>query len=233
MGAIFKREFRSYFTSPLGYVVLAILLFFEGFAFSVLYSYSTTDIMAVFGLLPTVMSVVIPVITMRLISEDRKLKVDQALLTAPITVGKLVMGKFFAALSVFSLAMMPTLLFQIIITSKVATNWLLYFNALFGIILLGAALIAIGMFISALTESSVVSAILTLSVFLLLSLITGLAGLTNQAWLVSVAEYLAIFQTYTRFLESVFHLTDVIFLLSITGVFCFLTVRAVEKRRWA
>jgi ABC-2 type transport system permease protein len=233
MSAIFRREFRSYFTSPIGYVFVAVLLFFEGLTFSVTYRAAYTDIMTVFNLLPMILAIIIPVITMRTLSEDRKLKVDQALFTAPVTVGKIVMGKFFAAFTVFALPLFATVIFQFIIASKVATNWLLYFNALVGILLLGAALIAIGMFISSLTESSVISCILTLVIFLVLTLVSGFAALSGLSWVVTLADYFALFDMYSNFTEAVFHVKDVVYLLTVTGVFCFLTVRAVEKRRWA
>ena len=233
MLAIFKREFRSYFISPLGYVFAAIILFFEGLAFALTYSYSGTDLTTVFGTLPMVLAVMVPVLTMRMLSEDRKLKVDQALLTAPIGVGNVVMGKFLAAFAVFAIPFVPTLLFQTIIATKVETNWLLYFNCLLGALLLGAALISIGMFISSLTESSVISCILTLAIFLVLTLVTSLSGLANAEWVAAAASYVALFDKYNSFAESVFHVKDVVHLLSVTGVFCFLSVRAVEKRRWA
>lgn len=233
MLAIYKREFRSYFTSPIGYVFAAIILFFEGMFFSVLYSSGGTDISVVIGMLPTVMAFIIPVLTMRMLSEDRKLKVDQALLTAPVTISNIVMGKFLATFTVFAIPIAPTLLFQIIIAAKVSVNWLIYLNALVGVLLLGAVLIAIGMFISSLTESSVISCILTLVIFLLLTLIPALSSFVTAQWVLSVAEYAALFNRYNNFMGSVFHITDVVYLLSLIGVFCFLSVRAVEKRRWA
>ena len=233
MTAIFKREFRSYFTSPIGYVFTAIILFFEGMFFSVLYSGGGTDISLVLGILPTVMAFIIPVLTMRMLSEDRKLKVDQALLTAPVTIGKIVLGKFLATFCVFAISLLPTLLFQIIIAAKVSVNWLTYLNALLGILLLGAVLISIGMFVSSLTESSVISCILTLVIFLLLMLAPSLSSFVTAEWALSIAEYASLFDMYNNFMESVFRITDVVYLLSLTGVFCFLSVRAIEKRRWA
>ncbi len=233
MLAIFKREFRSYFTSPLGYVFAAIILFFEGLAFSLTYSYSGTDLTTVFGTFPMVLAVMVPVLTMRILSEDRKLKVDQALLTAPIGVGGIVMGKFLAAFAVYVIPFAPTLLFQIIISSKIETNWLLYLNCILGVVLIGAALISIGMFISSLTESSVISCILTLTIFLVLTLVTSLASLVSSTVITAVAEYFAVFEKYEGFIGTVFSVENVVYMLSISGVFCFLTVRAVERRRWA
>ena len=233
MSAIFKREFRAYFTAPLGFVFVAFVLFFEGLGFALTFTYSGTDLTSVFGLLPMVLAIIVPVLTMRMLSEDRKLKVDQALITAPIKVSGIVMGKFLAAFTVYSLPLIPTLLFQVIIASKVATNWLLYFNCLLGALLLGAALIAIGMFISSLTESTVISCILTLTIFLVLTLVNSLASLAGAQWVTTVASYFALFDKFASFSETIFHITDVIYMLSITAVFCFLSVRAVEKRRWS
>lgn len=233
MKAIFKREFRSYFTSPIGYVYSAIFLFFEGLFFATLYSSGEPNMAYVLSVLPTVMAFVLPVLTMRMLSEDRKLKVDQALLTAPVSVTGVVMGKFFAAFCVFAMPISVTLIFQIVVASMVSVNWLIYLNAVLGILLLGAALISIGMFISSLTESSVISCILTLVMFLLIMLVSSLASIAGVDWIVSVAEYVALFDMYSNFTEGVLHITDIVYLVSLIGVFCFLSVRAVEKRRWA
>ena len=99
MTAIFKREFKSYFTSPLGYIYLAIFYFFEGMYFSALYGAASPHVEYIFPSFLFVLAVVLvtPVITMRLLSEDRRQKVDQALLTAPVGVGSIVLGKFFSA----------------------------------------------------------------------------------------------------------------------------------------
>ncbi len=233
MKAIFKREFRSYFTSPIGYVVAAIILFFEGLMFSALYMSGEPAVYQIFSIIPTVMVFILPVLTMRLLSEDRKLKVDQALLTSPVSVTGVVMGKFFAAFLVFALPLTPSIIFQIIVSSMVSVNWLFYLNAFIGLLLLGGALISIGMFISSLTESSVISCILTLVIFLLIMLSSSLVSLTGSELLTSIVDYLAIIDIYSEFTDGVLRITNVVYLLSLTSVFCFLSVRAVEKRRWA
>ena len=112
-------------------------------------------------------------------------------------------------------------------------KYLLDTNALIGLLLLGGALISIGMFISSLTESSVISCILTLVIFLLIMLSSSLVGLTGSQLLTSIVDYLALIDMYTEFTDGVLRITNVVYLLSLTSVFCFLSVRAVEKRRWA
>ncbi len=233
MSAVFKREFKSYFTSPLGYVYLAIFLFFEGYFFATLFSYGSPSIQVIFASLSSVIILVTPVLTMRLLSEDRRQKVDQALLTAPVSVSGIVLGKFFAALAVYALAFSPTLLFQIIVTLLAAPNWLIYLNALLGTLLIGAALIAIGMFISSLTESPIISVILTLVCFMLLMVLTNLASLTGLEWVMAAAQKIAFINLFSSFTTSIFHVVDVIYLLSIAAVFVFMSIRAVERRRWA
>ena len=233
MTAVFKREFKSYFTSPLGYVYLAIFLLFEGYFFTALYRYGSPSIQIIFPSISYVVILVTPVLTMRLLSEDRRQKVDQALLTAPVSVSGIVMGKFLAALSVYAIAFCPTVIFQFIITLVAAPNWLIYLNSLLGALLIGAALISIGMFISSLTESPIISCILTLVCFLLLMVLTNLASLTGVDLIVSIAEKVAFVNLFSEFAGSVFHVVDVIYLLSITAVFAFMSIRAVERRRWA
>lgn len=233
MSAIFKREFKSYFTSPLGYVYLAIFLFFEGYFFVNLYGYGSPNNEIIFPSLSMVVVLVTPVLTMRLLSEERRQKIDQALLTAPVTISGIVLGKFFASLAVYALAFSPVVLFELIVTLLSAPNWLIFLNAWLGAMLIGAALIAIGMFISALTESPIISCILTLIAFLLLMVLPSLASLAGVQWVVDAANKIAFVNLFTNFTSSIFSVVDVVFLLSVIAVFVFLSIRAVERRRWA
>ena len=233
MSAIFKREFKAYFTSPLGYVFLAIFLFFVGYYFVNLFSYGSPNNEIIFPALSFVVVLVTPVLTMRLLSEDRRQKVDQALLTAPVTVAGIVLGKFLAAFAVYALAFSPVILFEFIVTLVSTPNWLIFLNSWLGAMLIGGALIAIGMFISALTESPIISCILTLITFMLLMVLPSLASLTGVEWVSKAAEKIAFVNLFNTFATSVFHVVDVIFLLSVIVVFVFVSIRAVERRRWA
>ncbi len=233
MSAIFKREFKSYFSTPIGYIVLAALYFFLGLFFSMYYSYGSPQIEYTIVSMTIVIVFVMPVITMRLMSEDRRQKVDQALLTAPVSLTGIVLGKFFAALALFALGFLPTVIFEIIIMSYVSVNILTYLYALFGMLLLGSALISIGMFISSTTESSVVSAVLTLIVNILVLYMSNFASMVSNQWLVKIFEKAAFISVFESFAESVFSIPNVIYFLSITAAFLFLSVRSLEKRRWS
>jgi len=175
----------------------------------------------------------IPFITMRLISEDRRQKVDQALLTAPVSVTGIVMGKFLAALTLYGAGFSITLLYQLIIAFYITTNWLVYLYALLGALLLGAAIISIGMFISSLTESPVVSAAITFGVILASMMISSYSSQITSPILQKVCTALAFVDRFYNFSSSTLNLADIVYMLSIAAVFVFLTVRSVEKRRWA
>lgn len=233
MTAIFKREFKAYFQTPIGYIVLAAFYFFSGFFFMYYFANGVPKVEYVISSMLTVTVFIMPIITMRLMSEDKRQKVDQALLTAPVKLTSVVMGKFLAALAVFALGFAPTIIFEAIVMSYVKVNVLNFAYALIGILLLGGALISLGMFISTLTESSVVSAILTLVINILLLYISNFIEMISVSWIAAVLEELAIINKYTSFTENMIALPDIVYFLSATAIFIFLCVRALERRRWA
>ncbi|MBQ6847659.1 MAG: ABC transporter permease [Clostridia bacterium] len=249
MSAIFKREFKSYFTTPVGYIVLAAFYFFLGLYFYMIFSSGSPQIGNVIIAMTTVTVFIMPILTMRLMSDDRRQKVDQVLLTAPVKIWSIVLGKFFAAFSVYALAFAPTVFFEIIILSKVTVSVLPYLYALLGILLLGGALIAMGMFISSLTESPAISAILSLIINVLVlymssftSMITVPEGSTTffgKIWEKIVSGFMlflekaAFISVSESFSETIFSVMDIIYFLSIIAIFVFLSVRSLEKRRWS
>ncbi|MBR6564282.1 MAG: ABC transporter permease [Clostridia bacterium] len=233
MIAIFKREFKSYFNTPIGYIVLAAFYFFLALYFMVYFSNGVPHVEYVISEMLTVTIFVMPIITMRLISEDRRQKVDQALFTAPVSLTGVVMGKFFAALAVFALGFAPSIIFELIVMSYISVNLFSFVYALIGILLLGSTLIAIGMFISTLTESAVVSAILTLVINILVLYMSSFAQMINIEWISKIIEKMAFINTFSSFGENLFSLPDIFYFVSITAAFIFLCVRALEKRRWA
>lgn len=233
MSAIFKREFKSYFSTPIGFVIVAAFVLFSGMFFSVIYASGSPNIEAVVSTLSTVVIFATPFITMRLISEDRRQKVDQALLTAPISVTDIVLGKFFAALALFCLGISVTLVYQFIVTALVSVNWLIFLYSFLGIILLGCVMVSIGMFISSLTESPVVSAALTFAVFLAVMLLGSYAASNDSAVLTAINSAVSFIDRFNSFCTGIFNLADVVYMVSVTFLFIVLTVRSVEKRRWA
>lgn len=161
MTAIFKREFKSFFTSPVGYVVLALVMGLSGYFFS-LYNVTVgyVTLSGVFeNLFSFLLLLVLPVLTMRLLSEDKRQKTDQALLTAPVSLTGIALGKFLAALLVFAISISITLVFAIIIAFQVTPDWMVIIGNYIGLLLLGGTIISIGLLISSLTESQFIAAL--------------------------------------------------------------------------
>lgn len=265
MLAVFKREFKSYFTNPLGFVILAIFYFLLGYLFSGYYSMGAPYVeYAVLGI-AQILLIVVPAITMRLFSDERRTKTDQVLFTAPVKLINIVLGKFFAALALYALGFVPTIIYQIIVSAYVSVNIFYYIYALVGILLFGAALIAIGMFISSLAESPITSIIFTLVVNVFIMISGGLANLItvpSATTYKSLREFIvALFTDFLNACEFVwaqivqlfadfiggmnflavldsfgnqaFSVKDVVYFISITVAFIFLTERSLEKRRWS
>ena len=233
MTAIFKREFKAFFATPVGYIVLAAFYLFSGYFFTLFYKMGSPEVHNIIMTMSIIIIFVTPLLTMRLMSDDRRQKTDQALLTAPVSLYSIVLGKFFAALSVFALGFAPTIVFEMIVLSMVEVNFLSYLYALLGAILLGAALIAIGMFISSLTESSVVAAILTFVINILIIYASSLSSMIQVSWIATVIEKIAFINAFNNFGSTAFSIPDVFYFVSITAAFLFLSVRSLEKRRWA
>ncbi len=233
MLAVFKREFKSYFMGPLGFIIIAVFTLFSGMAFSMIFSSGSPAVEGVVNFMSTVVIFATPFITMRLISEDRRQKVDQLLLTSPASVTGIVMGKFLAALSLYAVGLSALLIYPFIISYYAVIDWALYLYALFGILALGAVMIAIGMFISSLTESPVVSAAITFAVFLAVMLLGSYASSSSSTALTAINSAISFIDRFYSFTSGISDLSDVVYMVSFSALFVFLTVRSVEKRRWA
>lgn len=233
MGAVFRREVLAYFTTPTGYIFLALFYAGAGLFFNITaLSSGSTDMAYIFTLLIYVLLVAIPILTMRTLSEEKNQRTDQCLLTAPISLGGLVMGKFLAALLLYVLAVAITFVFAVVVSAFAKPDWLVVMGNIVGILLLGCAFIAIGIFVSSLTENQIVSAIISFAVMLLCYLMNAIASVIPLDWLSEIVSKLSFVDRYTGFTYGLFDLSDVLFFISVTAVFLFLTVRVLEKRRW-
>ena len=138
MTAVFKREFRAFFTSPVGYVVMAVLFCFSGWFFF-LYNLASgsADMSSVFGNLFTiVLLLVLPILTMRLFSEEKRQKTDQALLTAPTSLTGIVVGKFLSALLMFAIGLSITIVYAVVIAVQVTPDWMVIIGNVVGLLLM-------------------------------------------------------------------------------------------------
>lgn len=234
MSAIFKRELKSYFSSPIGYVCVAAILFLYGLFYYMVMMYRVSDYIGsnVFGSMFTWGMMIIPIITMRSLSEDRKNKTDQALLTAPVSVTAIVWGKFLAAFGVYFIATTLALLPAIVIGFYASPSWGLIFGNYLGSLLYGAAMISIGVFLSSLTESQIIAAITTFGVSIILLMIDSLASSVGS-FIAQLVSWISFQSRYSPFTSGTFDVSSIVFFLSVVAIFNFVTARRLESRRWS
>lgn len=234
MTAIFKREFRAYFKSPIGYVYLFLFLIATGAMFCVNnISNNYTNVQAYFQISSYILIVAIPLLTMRLFSDDRRTKTDQILLTAPVSIPGMVMGKFFAAYLTFIISLLPTLLCIGILGIYGTVSWMIVWGNYFGLLLVGAAYIAISMLMSALTESNITAFMLGMFTLLLFALCDLLLVFTGNSFVVKMVNLISVTTRFTNFSAGLFDFSSILYFISLIVVFLFLIVRIIDKRRWS
>lgn len=239
MGAIYRREMGAFFTSGLGYVFLTVYFLFSGyFFFASSITYSTTDMSSMFSAMFLVIMFLIPILTMRLFSEEKKQKTDQGLLTAPIGLWSIVMGKYIAALTLFVIAESIVFVYAFIMSLYGTVVWATLLANYFALMILGAAFISVGLFISSLTENQMASAVVSFLVLMILYFFDSIVSLipdTNK-FLETIKNWLSALSFYTRYSEfnlGLFNLSSILFYISAAFLFNFFTVRVFEKRRWS
>ncbi|CAB1239088.1 ABC transporter [Ruminococcaceae bacterium BL-6] len=234
MKAIYKRELRSYFASPIGYVCIAILLALFGFYYYLVMQYrSTSYISSVYSTMFIWCMMVVPILTMRSMSDDQRNKTDQALLTAPVGVTGIVLGKFFACFTVFAVAILGSLLPAVVLSFVSSLKWVTVLGTVLGALFYGGAMIAIGVFISSLTQSQIIAAIGTFGASMFLLIIDQLSGTVTDPVISKVITWISFNSRYRPFTNGVFNISSIVFFLSIMAVFVFLTARRLESKRWS
>jgi len=234
MWAIYKREMQNYFKSPQAYVFMAAFILLSGFIFSV-YNLLTlsSDMSYTFSSMSLVYILIIPILTMRLMSEDRKNKTDQLLLTAPVTLWDVVLGKFLAAVTVLMLTLAVSFVFVIMISIFGIPSYGEIFAAYFGFFLLGMALVALGLFLSSLTDSMVTAAVSTFGIVFLLYLLDSVVRYIDAEWLSVLIGWLSAYTRFQDFGMGLLSLSGIVYYFSFAGIFLFLTVQTLQKRRWS
>ncbi len=234
MSAIFKRELKAYFTSPIGYIFMAIYLAISGavFCFTTLMLQSSS-VSFYFTIMIFFYIILVPLLTMKLLSEEKKLKTEQILLTAPVSLFEVIFAKFLAAFVLFAGTFLISCLeFAVLYLYSDTINTAAIISSAVGVLFLGGAFIAIGLFISSLTENQLVSAIVSIfAIFVMLSL-SLVSTRIDFAPLRVLVKWLSVFDRYSDFSYGLFSLSAIFYYISIIVVFLFLTIRVYEKRRW-
>jgi ABC-2 type transport system permease protein len=234
MSAIIRRELSAYFISPVGFVYLGAVYFLSGFFLltGTLLS-NSADLRPVFSSLLLVVMFLTPVLTMRLMSEDKRHRTDQALLTAPVSLGAIVTGKFLAAVIVFAAGVSITLVYAVVLSFFARMNWAIVWGNYIALLLLGFSFISIGQFISALTESQAIAAIGGFAVMLGILLLDAIPSIIPNPRLAAVMQELSFIKRYTPITSGILSMSNLFFFISVCGIFLFLSARVLEKRRWS
>lgn len=239
MLAVMKREIRAYFTTPLGYVFLAVFCGFSGlFLWLNCLAQGNSVMSGVFQMMFFVIMILIPVLTMRTIADEKRRKIDQLTLTSPVSLFGIVAGKFLGAFAVFLCGSLIMLVYAVFLSSAVSAakadfGWASFWGYYAGLVLIGAVFISIGIFISSLTENQMIAAIGSIGVNIAVCLFDIISGYISNETLSGIVNSLSVYYKYSEFTQGIFSLKNTAFFLSIIVVFNFLTMRVIERRRYA
>jgi ABC-2 type transport system permease protein len=248
---ITKKELRAYFTSPIAYVIMTVFLVLVGFFFySLVYWFNAQSMQMaqnqyyasqininqmlfspLFHNISIILLLMLPLLTMRLFAEEKKIGTEELLYTSPISVAEIILGKFLASLLVLGA--------MLVLTKPLAAFTFLYGNpevapvllGYLGLFLLGAAFLAIGLFFSSITENQIVAAILTFGSLLLFWIISWASNAATGFWKVAL-NYVSFFQHFDNLTQGILDTTDVVYYLSFAFFGLFLTHTAIQSRRW-
>lgn len=287
MIAVFQRELSSYFKGIMGYLFSAFLLIFAGI-YTMAYNLSGyyANFEYVLDSISFIYLIAVPILTMRSVAEEKKQRTDQLLYSLPLRLSDVIIGKYLAMLAVLAVPTAIMALYPLILSQFGTVSFAAAYGTLIGFFMLGATLIAMGLFISSVTESQVAAAVITLVAALVFYLMGGLASFISSAasaslmalcvlvvvlaivfyivaknsivsiliavlgvgglyiWYAAdssafsglfadIMNQLSVFDRFYTFVNGVFDLTAIVYYLSITCVFLFLAVQALEKRRWS
>lgn len=287
MQAVFKKELRSYFSTPTGYIFMGFFLLLSGVFFATINLLPASPrYINVLGSITFIFMIVVPVLTMKLMADEARQKTDQLLLTAPLSVAAIVAGKYFAAVAVFLFTLLITCIYPVILNffGYIAV-WEIV-GGYIGFFLLGCAFIAVGLFLSSLTDNQVIAAVTTFSVLLLLwvldwlasmlptdstaglvfagllvllvafliyqntkNLLVGIAAAVTGGAVITVIylvnsglfsgfiikffDWFSLLKRFEQFSMGILSLSPVVYYLSFSFAFLFLTTRVIEKKRWS
>ncbi len=249
--AIFKKEIKTYFTSPIAYVVITVFLVLIGFFFYSLiwwfnsqslqmaqnqYSYQQLNInqmvySPLFQNMSIILLLMIPLLTMRLFSEEKKINTDELLFTSPISINQIILGKYFASLFVLLAMLLLTGILSIFTFAYGNPELVPILNGYLGLFLMGAAFIAVGIFFSSLTENQIVAAILTFGTLLLFWILNWASYSAGGIWK-GVLNYLSFIQHFDDMTRGILDTTDLVYYLSFIFLGLFLTHSIIQSRRW-
>lgn len=237
--ATYLRELRAYFVSPFAYVVIFFTLLVNGFVFINLVrelsnpaAPAGAPMTYFFSGAPLILLILGIILTMRLVSEELRSGSIEVLMTAPVTEGQVIAGKYLAALTFFALLWLPTVVYAFIVDHYSEVDWGPVAAGYLGILLLGALFLGIGLFASAMTSSQLAAAMVTAALLILFFLLPWLGGSFTSEASRQVFSYLSLGEHIDEFSRGIVDSRRLVFYVSATLFFLFLASRALEDRKW-
>lgn len=236
MRAIWKRELKSYFQTVTGWLFIAATLTLFGLYFYVYNMYyGSTDISSTLSAVTFLFLVTVPILTMRTLAEERKNKTDQLILTSPVSVEKVVLAKYLATGTVFTISVAVMCLAPLIMSAYGNVAFAKSYVGVLGFWLYGMTCIAIGTFVSSLTESIVISAVLTFVFLFVGYLMTGITNLISQNGniITKILGCYDLTKHMDMLMQGILDVSGIVYYISMIILFLFLTVQSIQKRRWS
>ncbi|MBI2712708.1 MAG: ABC transporter permease subunit [Bdellovibrio sp.] len=245
---IAKRDFKSYFTSPIGYIIIALFMVITAKMFNAtLGAYIDRSAMfqaygkgpnihegifrPVFGNMNVILLFVVPFITMRLFAEEKKQHTLELLITAPITMLEIIFGKFLSSVLVVLAMLLPTLVYPLVVMSTASLEIGPIFTSYLGTLLLSTSYMSLGILYSAMTDNQIIAAALGLFSILFFWLISWGAQAAGPVW-GDVMQYASLITHFENFSQGVISTPDIIYYISFIGIGLFLTHRTLDSYRW-
>lgn len=228
------REVRAFFFSPVAYVVMAVFLVITGIFFGLndFVPGRNAEMNHFFNITVYVLCFVLPIVTMRLVSEEMSRGTIETLMTAPVTDAQVILGKFFGALVFYAVMLLPTLLYVAVMvmfgepeTGPMLTGYL-------GLLLVGMTYIAVGLLTSTCTRFQIVSAIISMVFLCIMTFLCYYLGFHVPVWARKALWFVGFAARYENFAKGLIPLDDVVYFLSITVLALYLSVKVLESRKW-
>lgn len=233
MLAIWKRELQSYFYTPVGYVFMGVFLSLSGlFFYMLVLDARSSDVLTFLGQISYLWMLLSPVLTMRLLAEEKQKRTDQLLLTSPVSLPGIVLGKYLAAVTVMACTVLLTLVYVLVVALYGAVYPGELMVGYLGFILQGSAFLALDLYISGCASNQVTAAVAAFGVNLALWLMDLLASGVTQAWLQDALSFFSLYQRYNPFLMGQLSFASIGFDLAFIAAFLALTVHSLDSRRY-
>lgn len=231
MSAVAKKEIAGYFKSPIAYVLIGVFVLILSIFFYPALLKRNGNFVDILNDVGVFLIFIIPILTMRILAEDKKNKTDVLLLTSPTSLTKIVIGKFLATFTVFLVIVAISFIYPIIFVIFEGAFTTQLIGAYIGFLLLGTSFCAVGVFCSSLTENQIIAAILSLVIMFAMWIAdqfsAAAGGLTGE-----MMEWFSVFSRYSIFTQGLLTLENIVYFLSFTFMMLYLTVRVIERRRW-